>query len=251
MSSDGNLGPGWLNRQIETVHEGERTWRTALEWATSINTAEQTSSQAAYQETAEWLRQHGASIREQSPDSESARATEEEQRRATRERLQAMIPQYLELRAQTAERQHRFASFLASMMGDGVVSGPQGATIEFQVERQDNRCMDTIARSMVEEPKFLGCTNVEDIPLGEYEFMVGGIAIRFTVQCRTIVGNERLVHVVYNQKPSCLGIARFPTRSLCVACMHGNFYAGVNRVKIISQYANPPTSTSHVRRVEL
>lgn len=185
MSSDGNLEPGWLNRQIGRAHEEERTWRTALEWAISINTAEQTPSQAAYQETAEWLRQHGASIR------------------------------------------------------------------ELHFAAQDNRCMDTIARSMVEEPKFLGCTNVEDIPLGEYEFMVGGIAIRFTVQCRTIVGNERLVHVVYNQKPSCLGIARFPTRSLCVACMHGNFYAGVNRVKIISQYANPPTSTSHVRRVEL
>ena len=251
MSSDGNLEPGWLNRQIERVHEEARARRIALEWERSIITAEQTSSRAAYEETAEWLRQHGASVVPAYNGLPSA-SVEVDMTARQSDPLLTAVRQHLAHERDMAERTRRFATWLNILSNsDGRVPGPQGATIEFQTERQDNRCMDTVARSMVEEPKFLGCTNIEDIPLGEYEFMIGGNTIRFTVQCRTIVGDERLVHVVYNQKPSCLGIARFPTRSLCVACMHGNLYAAVNGVKIISQHTSPPTPTSHVRRVEL
>ena len=228
MSSDGNLEPGWLNRQIERVHEEARARRIALEWA----------------------RQHGASIVPAYNGSPSV-SVEEGLSRQAADAMRGPSPLSYIDHTWTADERQRFAAFVDRLRSDGRVPGPQGATIEFQVERQDNRCMDTVARSMVEKPKFLGCTNVEDIPFGEYEFMVGGSTTRFTVQCRTIVGDERLVHVVYNQKPSCLGIARFPRRSLCVACVHGNFYAGVNRVKIISQHISPPTPTSHVRRVEL
>lgn len=169
--------------------------------------------------------------------------------------LLAAVRQHLAAERDMAERTRRFATWLNILSNsDGRVPGPQGATIEFQVERQDNRCMDTVARSMVGQSKHLDCVQVDDIPFGEYEFSYQGDTVRFTVSCRTIVNGERLVHIVWDESP-CLGIIRMSqpggSSSIKLHCRYGHVSMNANSVKIISQHVSPPTPTSHVRRVEL
>lgn len=124
-----------------------------------------------------------------------------------------------------------------------------------QSEPQDNRCMDTVARSMTNEARHPDCRHVNDIPFGEYEFSSQGKVVRFTVSCRTILDGERLVYVVWDGSP-CLGIIRTirpgTSSSMRLHCRYGQVSMPASTVKIISQQVDsPPQPTSHVRRVEL
>lgn len=169
--------------------------------------------------------------------------------------LEAVIPQYLTRQQRTDEQNRRFEAFLNILRNEGRVAGPQGATIQFQVPAQDNRCMDTVARSMTNEARHFDVRHVNDIPFGEYEFSYRREVVRFTISCRTIVDEERLARVVWDGTP-CLGIIRMarPGRSSSITlyCRYGQVTMGANAIKIISQQADsPPQPASHVRRVEL
>lgn len=120
-----------------------------------------------------------------------------------------------------------------------------------QVEPQDNRCMDTVARSMTNEARHLDVRHVEDIPLGEYGFSSRNEEVRIIISCRTIEGDERLVHVVWGGS-SCLGIVTIRHNRLTVRCRYQDASIAIRDLKVISQQSNtPPQPTSHVRRVEL
>lgn len=165
--------------------------------------------------------------------------------------LEAVIPQYLARQQRTDEQNRRFEAFLNILMNEGRVAGPQGATIQFQVPAQDNRCMDTVARSMTNEARHLDCRHVEDVPLGEYGFSFRNEEVRIIVSCRTIEGDERLVHVVWGGS-SCLGIITIRHNRLTVRCRYQDASISLRDLKIISQQVDPPPQpTSHVRRVEL
>ena len=120
-----------------------------------------------------------------------------------------------------------------------------------QSEPQDNRCMDTVARSMTNEARHLDVRHVEDIPFGEYGFSFRNEEVRIIVSCRTIEGDERLVHVVWGGS-SCLGIITIRHNRLTVRCRYQDASIALRDLKVISQQSStPPQPTSHVRRVEL
>lgn len=169
--------------------------------------------------------------------------------------IEAVMPQYVASQQHWDEQNRRFVAFLNRLRNEGRVAGPQGATIQFQVPAQDNRCMDTVARSMTNEARSLDVRHVENIPLGEYEFTYQDKTVRFTISCHTIVDGERLAHVVWDGSP-CLGIVRVVrpgfSSSIRLHCRYGHVSMQAGSIRIISQVSeSPQQSVSHIRKVEL
>jgi len=218
MSNDNGLEPGWLSRQMESVQREERNRAIAEAWTRMLNERQPMNP---YLATEEYLRRHGA-VTIPAPDAATVRSFEVE--------LRSDSPRIM------PSGEFMYAHFN-------------------QVEPQDNRCMDTVARSMTNEARHFDVRHVNDIPFGEYEFSYRREVVRFTISCRTIVDEERLARVVWDGTP-CLGIIRMarPGRSSSITlyCRYGQVTMGANAIKIISQQADsPPQPASHVRRVEL
>lgn len=214
MSDDNGLEPGWLSRQMDSVQREEYNRFIAETWTRMLNERQPANP---YLATEEYLRQSG-SVVVPAPDGATACSFEVELRNTS--------PRII----------------------------PTDSLVHFQirpVEPQDNRCMDTVARSMTNEARHLDCVHVEDIPFGEYGFSFRNEEVRIIVSCRTIEGDERLVHVVWGGS-SCLGIITIRHNRLTVRCRYQDASIALRDLKVISQQSStPPQPTSHVRRVEL
>ena len=222
MSSDGSLEPGWFAREID------RTQREELH------------QEAARRET--MLRAARIYLEQLSEDTERTRLAAE----------YIMLPRQTD--GDVALRTNYPPVLPASFSYQNITANvvPAGGSVYVA----DDRCMDTVARSMAEEARCLECTRVEDIPFGEYVFAYLQGAIRFTISCRTIAGGERLVYIMWDNEGPFLGTIRMNrndglSTAMRLTCRHGNMTMVHGTIKIISQHITPPTQTSHVRRVEL
>lgn len=214
MSSDNGLEPGWLSRQIESTQREERNRAFAETLARMPNESE---PRVSFRINEEWLRRHGV-VAIPAPDGATVRSFEVE--------LRSDSPRIM------PSGEFMYAHFN-------------------QVEPQDNRCMDTVARSMTNEARHLDVRHVEDIPLGEYGFSFRNEEVRIIISCRTIEDDERLVHVALGGS-SCLGIITIRHNRLTVRCRYQDASIALRDLKVISQQSiTPPQPTSHVRRVEL
>lgn len=217
MSNDNGLEPGWLNTEIDSTNREVRNRAIADIWTRMRNERPATNPYLAAEEYLARMAQFGIVVAPP-PDGASVRSFEVELRNVT--------PRII----------------------------PANSLVHVQVhptEPQDNRCMDTVARSMTNEARILDVRHVEDIPFGEYGFTFRNEEVRVIVSCRTIEGDERLVHVVWGGS-SCLGIITIRHNRLTVRCRYQDASINIRDLKIISQPSDtPPVPTSHVRRVEL
>ena len=214
MSNDNGLEPGLLDMEIDRMNREMRNRAITEAWTRMLN---ERQSMNPYLATEEYLRQCDAVV-VPAPDGATVMSFEVE----------------------PGNVQPRLI--------------PSGSLVNFQIrpmDPQDNRCMDTVARSMTNEARHLDVRHVEDIPLGEYGFSSRNEEVRIIISCRTIEGDERLVHVVWGGS-SCLGIVTIRHNRLTVRCRYQDASIALRDLKVISQQSiTPPQPTSHVRRVEL